>query len=49
MLHWMSGKTRRDKFENNTVKESCGSTYSMVKNMFRWFGLVGRISIDDVV
>lgn len=31
MLRWMSGETRRNRIENTTVRESYGSTYSMVK------------------
>jgi len=51
MLRWMSGKTRRDKIRNDTIRESEGSAYSrkVGRNRFRWFVHVERRLVDIVV
>jgi len=48
----MSGKTRRDRFRNDTIRERVGVApivEKMVENRLRWFGHIERIHIDVVV
>jgi len=48
----MSGKTRHDRFRNDTIKERVGVApivEKLVENRHRWFGHVERRSVDAVV
>lgn len=52
MLRWMSGKTRRDRITNDTIRERFGVTpivKMMVENRLRWFELVEKRLVDVVV
>jgi len=52
MLRMMSGKTRRDRIGNVTIKERVGvapMVEKLVENRLRWFGHVERRPIDAVV
>ncbi|KAM7518030.1 hypothetical protein LguiB_016992 [Lonicera macranthoides] len=52
MLRWMSGKNRKDKIRNVTIREGVGVapiTEKMVEFRLRWFGHVWRRPVDAVV
>jgi hypothetical protein len=52
MLRWMSGKTRRDKIRNDTIRERVGVApivENLVENKLRWFVHVERRPVDTVV
>jgi len=48
----MSGKTRRDRIRNDTIRERVGvapAVEKMVENKLRWFGHVERRLVDAIV
>jgi hypothetical protein len=52
MLCWMSGKTRRDRIRNDTIRERVGVALiveKLVENRLRWFGHVERRLVAAVV
>jgi hypothetical protein len=49
---WMSGKNRRDRIRNDTIRERVGVApivEKLVENRLRWFGHVERRLVDAVV
>ncbi|KAM7524737.1 hypothetical protein LguiA_014639 [Lonicera macranthoides] len=52
MLRWMSGKNRKDRIRNDTIREGVEValiTEKMVESRLRWFGHVGRRPVNAVV
>jgi len=52
MLHWMSGRTRRVRIRNDTIRERvevAPIVEKTVENRLRWFGHVERRHVDVVV
>lgn len=48
MLRLMSGKTRRDRIMNGTIRESVGVApivEKTMRNSFRWFGHIDNIHV----
>jgi hypothetical protein len=52
MLRWMCGHTRRDRVQNNDIRDRVGMTLiaeKLVQHRLRWFGHIQRRPPDALV
>jgi hypothetical protein len=51
MLRWICGNTRRDRIQNNDIRERLGVApveENLVQHCLRWFGHIQRRSCGDI-